>query len=191
MVITLTDALICKLKGWYSGPPYFQKKVIPSKDLPVKAIGKSIKVGGMIQSFKKVTTKKGDMMAETRPRHENFVFLHIILLPDREKLYERINRRVDDMVDEGLVDETRSVLSSDFGEALRSCKIVGYHELIDHFDGHITLAEAINLIKRNTRRFAKRQFTWFKAVKNAQVINALGLNSISAAEGLISSFLKP
>ena len=60
---------------------------------------------------------KSDMMAETRPRHENFVFLHIILLPDREKLYERINRRVDDMVDEyggGCV----SVIADDLTQAI-------------------------------------------------------------------------
>ena len=77
----------------------------------------------------------------------------------RDTLYERINERVDRMVEEGLVEEARAL--SKYGE-LPSLKTVGYQELMEHFQGLLTLDEAIEKIKRNTRRYAKRQLTWFK-----------------------------
>lgn len=77
----------------------------------------------------------------------------------RDILYERINRRVDMMVDEGLVDEARSLYPKRHLNALQT---VGYRELFDHFDGKCTMDEAIELIKRNSRRYAKRQMTWFR-----------------------------
>jgi tRNA dimethylallyltransferase len=77
----------------------------------------------------------------------------------RDILYERINRRVDMMVDEGIVDEARSLYPKRHLNALQT---VGYRELFDHFDGKCTMAEAIELIKRNSRRYAKRQMTWFR-----------------------------
>ncbi len=77
---------------------------------------------------------------------------------EREILYNRINRRVDLMVAEGLVDEAKALYTQRSCNALNT---VGYKELFDHFDGKISLDEAIDLIKRNSRRYAKRQLTWF------------------------------
>lgn len=77
---------------------------------------------------------------------------------EREVLYNRINRRVDLMVAEGLVDEAKELYPQRSCNALNT---VGYKELFDHFDGKISLDEAIDLIKRNSRRYAKRQLTWF------------------------------
>ena len=77
----------------------------------------------------------------------------------RDVLYDRINRRVDMMVEQGLVAEVERL------QPLRHCnalQTVGYRELFDYFDGAITLDEAIELIKRNSRRYAKRQLTWFR-----------------------------
>jgi tRNA dimethylallyltransferase len=76
----------------------------------------------------------------------------------RETLYQRINQRVDDMVLQGLVDEVKSLLPYRHLNALNT---VGYSELFDYFDGKTGLTAAIELIKQNTRRFAKRQLTWF------------------------------
>ncbi len=81
----------------------------------------------------------------------------------REILYQRINQRVDDMVKQGLVEEVRSVLPYRHLNALNT---VGYSELFDYFDGKISLENAIELIKQNTRRFAKRQLTWFRKDKD-------------------------
>ena len=77
----------------------------------------------------------------------------------RDTLYGRINERVDKMVGEGLVEEVRGL--STYRE-LPSLRTVGYQELLEHFQGILTLDEAIEKIKRNTRRYAKRQLTWFK-----------------------------
>jgi tRNA dimethylallyltransferase len=77
----------------------------------------------------------------------------------REALYARINARVDDMLSNGLVEEVRSLLPSRHLNALNT---VGYSELFDYFDGKCDLARAVEQIKQNTRRFAKRQLTWFR-----------------------------
>lgn len=93
--------------------------------------------------------------AATRP------FQPIYLQMDwpREELYDRINRRVDQMIAEGLLDEVRDLFPLRHLNALQT---VGYQELFDHFSGDITMEEAIALIKRNSRRYAKRQLTWFR-----------------------------
>lgn len=77
----------------------------------------------------------------------------------RDILYDRINRRVDLMVEEGLVEEARAMYPKRHLNALQT---VGYRELFDYFDGNISLNEAIELIKRNSRHYAKRQLTWFR-----------------------------
>ena len=77
----------------------------------------------------------------------------------RDVLYERIDRRVDMMVEEGLVEEARAMLPK---RELNALQTVGYRELFDYFDGRCSLEEAIDLVKRNSRRYAKRQLTWFR-----------------------------
>ncbi len=82
------------------------------------------------------------------------------LTTSREKLYERINKRVDVMIDNGLIDEVKTL----YDEGIRSKSImtgIGYKELYDYFDGNISLGESIELIKSRSRKYAKRQYTWF------------------------------
>ena len=81
---------------------------------------------------------------------------------ERTELYERINARVDRMVADGLVEEVESLLSIGFSPALKSLSSIGYREICDFFAGNKTFPEAIGLIKQNSRRYAKRQLTWFK-----------------------------
>ena len=83
----------------------------------------------------------------------------IVLNLPREELYDRINRRVDMMVEQGLIEEARSLLPF---RPLNPLNTVGYSELFDYFDGKTDLDTAIGMIKQNTRRFAKRQLTWFR-----------------------------
>lgn len=92
-------------------------------------------------------------------RERPFRTLKIGVELPREVLYERINRRVDRMLDDGLVDEARRLYPH---RALNALQTVGYRELFDWFDGRTTYEEAVELIKRNTRRYAKRQMTWFR-----------------------------
>lgn len=88
-----------------------------------------------------------------------FEIVTIGLNMERQKLYDRINLRVDRMIEKGLVNEVRSLLSHRNKPALLT---VGYAEIFDFIDGKITLEEAISRIKQNSRRYAKRQITWFK-----------------------------
>lgn len=93
----------------------------------------------------------------------NFIPIIIGLEADRDELYDRINRRVDIMIAEGLVEEATNLYKN---KNLNALQTVGYRELFDYFDGTISLEFAIEEIKKNTRRFAKRQMTWFKRTEN-------------------------
>ena len=88
-----------------------------------------------------------------------FNIIKIALNREREELYSRINKRVDQMIEEGFIDEARSLYGL---RELNSLNTVGYKELFDHFDGIYSLEEAIERIKGNTRRYARKQLTWFK-----------------------------
>jgi tRNA dimethylallyltransferase len=92
-------------------------------------------------------------------KKRNFSNIKIGLQADREIIYERINKRVDLMVGNGLIEEARSLYAF---KDLNALQTVGYKELFAYFDGDLTLTEAISEIKKNTRRFAKRQGTWFR-----------------------------
>ena len=84
------------------------------------------------------------------------------LSPERELLYERINQRVDRMVDSGLVDEVRALRSAGYTATLRSQRAIGYAELHEHLENGTDLGEATSLIKRNSRRYARRQLSWYR-----------------------------
>jgi tRNA dimethylallyltransferase len=100
-----------------------------------------------------------------KKRERDFSILKIGITRPREELYERINSRVDKMIDDGLVEEVRSLYGLKHLNALNS---VGYREIFDYLDGNITYEKSIELIKRNTRRFAKRQMTWWNRDKEIQ-----------------------
>lgn len=80
----------------------------------------------------------------------------------REFLYQRVDQRIDQMMADGLVDETKQVIAAGMGEQLRKVGIIGYAEILDYLDGQSTLEEAVTLIRRNTRRFIRHQANWFK-----------------------------
>lgn len=103
--------------------------------------------------------------------NHHFDVLHFSLLMDRPVLYEKINKRVEEMIRFGLEQEARSVLQYKDRNAL---KTVGYQEFFAFFEGKITLQETISKIQQNTRRFAKRQITWFKRDKEAVFIPTEG-----------------
>ena len=90
---------------------------------------------------------------------------------DRRKLYDRINRRVDTMIEEGLVDEVQSILNRGYNKSLISLKGIGYKEIIMYLEGDITLDEAIDKIKQGSRNYAKRQLTWFRRDTRIKWIN--------------------
>jgi len=98
-------------------------------------------------------------LRKNKPKRRKFRILKIGLHRDREELNNRINSRVDQMMEEGLLEEVRNLMPF---RNLNALNTVGYKELFDHFEGKYTLEQAIEKIKTNTRRFAKRQMTWFR-----------------------------
>src|SRR5699024_3328964 len=106
----------------------------------------------------------GLTMSETHKNQEqNFLYDPFVigLEMERELLYEQINHRVDQMVDDGLIDEAAKLYRAGL-EHTQAMKAIGYKEFIPFFKGEILEKEAIELLKRNSRRYAKRQYTWFK-----------------------------
>ena len=95
-------------------------------------------------------------------RERPFMILKIGINQDRKILYQRINERVEKMMDAGLLEEARSVYPF---RNLNSLNTVGYKELFEHFDGNYSLEEAVDLIKRNSRKYARKQLTWFRRDK--------------------------
>jgi len=94
-------------------------------------------------------------------------FLHVFLDLDREQLYQRINRRVELMLAAGLRDEVQSILERGYSPELKPLQSIGYRQMIEHLAGSITLEQAIADIQQATRRYAKRQLTWFRNDKYA------------------------
>lgn len=109
------------------------------------------------------TGKKLSSLLTAQKKERPFNIVKIGLNTDRSLVYDRINKRVDLMMEEGLLDEVKSLLPYRHLNALNT---VGYSELFDYFDGKTDLASAIAMIKQNTRRFAKRQLTWFRKDEN-------------------------
>lgn len=99
---------------------------------------------------------------EERRRESPYRFCYFVLNDDREKLYRRIDLRVDRMVEEGLVEEVRSLKQMGYNRHMVSMQGLGYKEILDYLERDCTLEEAIYRIKRDTRHFAKRQLTWFR-----------------------------
>lgn len=129
-------------------PVYYQEVDIHNPQRLIRALEVWETTG---KPFSEYRTRK----VKNRP----FKMIKIGLNTSREQLYQRINHRVDLMIEAGLIREAEQLLPYRHYNALQT---VGYSELFDYFDGHISLDEAIAKIKQNTRRFAKRQLTWFK-----------------------------
>lgn len=91
-----------------------------------------------------------------------YKYLFIGLNTDRDVLYDRINKRVDIMVEDGLLEEVKNLCSMGMAQGIRATKAIGYVEILDHMDGLVTYEEAIDKIKQHSRNYAKRQLTWFR-----------------------------
>ncbi len=115
-----------------------------------------------------------------------FLPLYIGLARDRRDLYRRIEERVDEMIEEGFVEEVDSLLEAGYSPELNSFSAVGYREIVSHLKENVALEEAIGLIKRNTKRYAKRQLTWFQAVEGIRWIELKEESELSEAVRKIS-----
>lgn len=107
------------------------------------------------------TGEKFSILSKKNIKGNNFKFLKVALERDREYLYDRINLRVEIMMQNGLLEEVK-YLYEKYGDVLKKINIIGYSELISYINQELTLEDAKELIKKNSRNYAKRQFTWFK-----------------------------
>lgn len=113
---------------------------------------------------------------EQRENQSPYNFTYFVLNDDRARLYSRINKRVDMMIDAGLVEEVQKLISMGYDANLVSMQGIGYKEIAEYIHGNLTLDVAIELIKKNTRHFAKRQLTWFRREKDVTMINCDDFN---------------
>lgn len=119
--------------------------------------------------FYRQTGKKISLHNEQeREKQSPYQFLYYVLDTDRKTLYERIDRRVDRMMEHGLVDEVKHLADMGCTRDMVSMQGLGYKEILDYLSGEITLEEAVYILKRDTRHFAKRQITWFKRERDVR-----------------------
>ncbi len=109
---------------------------------------------------------KTDLLAEQVRRNDNWQYHMVCLMPPREKLYQRINLRVDEMIKDGLLEEVQDLMNRGLENKIKKINVISYNELFNYHNNEVSLSEAINLIKQNSRRFAKRQITWYKGMQN-------------------------
>ena len=103
---------------------------------------------------------------EQREKESPYQFCYFVLNKERSKLYETIDRRVDQMLEEGLIPEVQTLANKGYTRDLVSMQGLGYKEILAYLEGECTLEEAVRILKRDTRHFAKRQLTWFKREKD-------------------------
>lgn len=106
-----------------------------------------------------------------KQKESPYEFLYYVIHTDRQKLYERIDERIDQMLEQGLVEEVKHLSEMGCTRNLVSMQGLGYKEILDYLNGVTTLEEAVSILKRDTRHFAKRQLTWFKREKDVRWLN--------------------
>jgi len=111
---------------------------------------------------------KSELIVTGAYQKSDFDFAYFCLAPERERLYEIINKRVDLMMASGWLEEIQNLIKEGWADKIRKANVIGYNELLDYIDGNLPLDEAVSLVKQNTRRYAKRQMTWFRKQKDCR-----------------------
>ena len=122
-----------------------------------------------------------------RQKESPYDLFYFVLNDDRAKLYERIDMRVDLMLQDGLIEEVKGLLDMGCTREMVSMQGLGYKEIIDYLNGDISLEEAVYIIKRDTRHFAKRQLTWFRRERDVRWINK---SDFSSEEEILADMLE-
>lgn len=124
-----------------------------------------------LEYYKLTGQKISEHNEEQRQNESPYDFSYFVLNDHRELLYKRIDKRVDEMVTAGLIEEVKYLKEMGYDRSYVSMQALGYKEIFSYLEGEITLVEAIYIIKRDTRHFAKRQITWFKREKEVIWVN--------------------
>lgn len=124
-----------------------------------------------LEFYRHTGTKISEHNEKERSKESPYDFCYFVLNDDRSKLYERINLRIDKMLKEGLVEEVKALKEQGFTKDMVAMQGLGYKEILDYLSGNTSFEEAIYILKRDTRHFAKRQLTWFKRERNVIWVN--------------------
>ncbi len=124
---------------------------------------------------------------ESRKQPPRYDFAYITLSMDRRKLYERIEQRVDKMMASGLVEEVEGLIKRGYGRELNSMQALGYKEIADYLHGSVSKDEAVRILKRDTRHYAKRQLTWFRGDKR---VNWVDVDSFYRKEAIVENIIR-
>lgn len=118
-----------------------------------------------------ITGKTMSSMEQDKELNDDYEFYLFVLDMDRQQLYQRINKRIDIMLSDGLIEENKKLYQRGLNPDYQSIKGIGYREVFQYLNGEINYDEMVDLIKKNTRHYAKRQLTWFRREKNSIWIN--------------------
>lgn len=124
-----------------------------------------------LEFYRKTGMKISEHNETEAQKKSPYNFEYFVLNDDRSKLYDRIDRRIDIMLEQGLEAEVRQLVSEGYSRDLVSMQGLGYKEIIDYIQGRCSFDEAVYTLKRDTRHFAKRQITWFKREKQVTWVN--------------------
>lgn len=122
----------------------------------------SVRVMRALEIYELTGLPKSQAFLSRTHRRSDFQFAWYCLIPPREELYQRINERTQQMIEQGWLDEVRALADSGLAEAVQKTNIIGYSELLDVLAGRLSLDNAMAQIEQATRRYAKRQITWFR-----------------------------
>ena len=140
------------------------------------------RVARALEYYRLTGEKMSEHNKNAKEKETPYNLAFFVLNMDREKLYERINLRVDIMMNNGLEQEVRKLIEMGYSPELVSMQGLGYKEFIPYFNGEISLEQVVDDIKKYTRRFAKRQLTWFRGQTNGTWLDVGTLSKDKALE---------
>lgn len=169
------------------GAPHLHKELKEKDPVAAKKIHPNdfVRIARALEVYKLTGQRISDLHERHCFQKERYNALMIGLNMERRLLYDRINKRVERMVENGFLSEVKSLVSR-YGYDLKSLKVVGYKEMVDCIKGDISFNDAVNLIKQNTRRLAKRQLTWFRSDKEVKWFDS---EDIQGVKNLIRKFI--
>ena len=155
------------------GNEYLHQKLAKIDPASAKAIhpNNRKRVIRALEYFEKSGQPISDHNEEERSKESPYDFAYFVLSDERQRLYERIDRRVDEMLAHGLVDEVRALQKMGCTGDMVSMQGLGYKEILRYLNGELSYDEAVYILKRDTRHFAKRQLTWFKRERDVIWVN--------------------
>ncbi|MCP3898301.1 MAG: tRNA (adenosine(37)-N6)-dimethylallyltransferase MiaA [Desulfobacteraceae bacterium] len=170
------------------GNDYLYKKLTKIDPTLAKKLhpNDSFRVINALEVYESTGRVKSEQLKQHDFKEDRYSSLKFALHIPRDELYDRINKRVDIMMDQGFLNEVKELLKSGYSDNLKSMQSIGYKHICDYFNNVTDYDETMRLLKRDTRRFAKRQFTWFKKEKDIIWIKP---SEIEKASQLIADFL--